>query len=78
MYRKVNIVHGVTNNILWQTDGATQRPDMDSDVSYATVFRMHQRRLSLGNDSINDAWKQEYWSPLPGQHRMEARYRYNE
>jgi hypothetical protein len=36
------------------------------------------RRPSLGNDSVNHAWKQECWSPLPQQHRMGARCQYNE
>jgi hypothetical protein len=35
------------HNILWQTDGAMKRPDMDFDVSYAMVFRMHQTETSI-------------------------------
>jgi hypothetical protein len=41
------------NYILWQTDAAMQQPDTDSHVSYATVFRMHERRPSLGNGYLN-------------------------
>jgi hypothetical protein len=35
-----------------------------SDMDAAT---QRIRRPSLGNDSVNHAWKQEYWSPLPRQ-----------
>jgi hypothetical protein len=35
--------------ILWQIDAAMQQPDTNSNVSYATVFLIHQRRPSLGN-----------------------------
>jgi hypothetical protein len=40
------------------------RFDGTSGMSAAT---QRIRRPSLGNESINSAWKQKYWSPLPRQ-----------
>jgi hypothetical protein len=42
----------MTDFTILQIDGTTQRPGMDSGVSYATVFRIHQRRPFLGNGYV--------------------------
>jgi hypothetical protein len=41
------IVSVVPIYISWQIDSAMQRPDMDSDITYAMVFRMHQTEASI-------------------------------